>query len=200
MIVERSGQVTGELSFIAEILDLDSKNYHAWQYRQWVLKTYGLWANELDYVNDLLVNDIRNNSAWNQRYFVIAHTTGFKDDVVESELEYVERRIEFCPDNESAWNYLRGIARFRSVDLKDQHLWSFCQNLYENRFEKDEFHPQQWRFLLAFMLDLLINDDFQDKAQENQNKINDLCEKLISKVDPIRRKYWEYIRERKTVT
>jgi len=31
---------SGELEFTAYILDLDAKNYHAWQYRQWVLNTY----------------------------------------------------------------------------------------------------------------------------------------------------------------
>lgn len=31
---------SGELEFIASILEMDSKNYHAWQYRQWVLTTF----------------------------------------------------------------------------------------------------------------------------------------------------------------
>lgn len=31
---------SGELEFTADILDLDAKNYHAWQYRQWVLTTF----------------------------------------------------------------------------------------------------------------------------------------------------------------
>lgn len=29
-----------ELEFTAEILNMDGKNYHAWQYRQWVLRTF----------------------------------------------------------------------------------------------------------------------------------------------------------------
>lgn len=31
---------SSELEFTADILDMDSKNYHAWQYRQWVLTEY----------------------------------------------------------------------------------------------------------------------------------------------------------------
>lgn len=27
-----------ELEFIADILNQDAKNYHAWQYRQWVIQ------------------------------------------------------------------------------------------------------------------------------------------------------------------
>ena len=46
-------------SFIAEILEKDEKNYHAWQHRQWVVKEFGLWQNELEYVDTLLGADIR---------------------------------------------------------------------------------------------------------------------------------------------
>lgn len=187
------------MKFIAEIIHADSKNYHAWQYRQWVLKTYSLWSDELAFVDKLLGEDIRNNSAWNQRYFVIAHTTGFRDEIVERELDYVEKRIEGYPDNESAWNYLRGIVRFRSLNLNDDRVWRFCQNLYQNQFRNEDLHRQQWRFLLAFMIDLLINDEREDKRQENQTMIKDLCQKLISNVDPIRRKYWQHIQEQHAV-
>ena len=43
-----------ELKFVQSMLDEDAKNYHAWQYRQWLLKTYSLWNKELDYVEKLL--------------------------------------------------------------------------------------------------------------------------------------------------
>lgn len=195
LIVERSGLTSNELSFIAGIIHQDSKNYHAWQYRQWFLKTYSFWSDELTYVNHLLQEDIRNNSAWNQRYFVIAHTTGFKDDIIERELDYVEKRIESCPDNESAWNYLRGIARLRSSGLSDERVWKFCQNLYDNNFLKDNFNNKQWRFLIGYMIELLMDDDRSEKQQENKTMVNNLCEKLALQIDPIRKKYWQYIQE-----
>lgn len=78
-----------ELEFSASILSLDAKNYHTWQYRQWVIKEFNLWENELEYVNNLLADDIRNNSAWNQRYFVISHTTGYTEDVMKTEIRLV---------------------------------------------------------------------------------------------------------------
>ena len=153
----------------------------------------------MNYVDRLLQDDIANNSAWNQRYFVIAHTTGFKDEIVERELDYVEKRIVAQPDNESAWNYLRGIARFRSMNADDQRIWKFCQNLYDNQFERNEFNRQQWRFLLAYMIELLSDDDREDKQEENRNLINKLCQNLAEHIDPIRKKYWEYIQEQHRV-
>ena len=149
----------------------------------------------MKYVDQLIQDDIKNNSAWNQRYFVIAHTTGFIDDIVERELDYVEKRIRSNPDNESAWNYLRGIARFRLTNANDQRVWKFCQNLYETCFEKDDLNKQQWRFLLGYMTELLIVDDREDKQEENKKTINKLCEILALQVDPIRKKYWQFIQE-----
>ena len=70
------------------VLQDDSKNYHAWQHRQWVVRNYSLWQGELGYVDKLLLKDLRNNSAWNHRYFVVANTDGFSsEEIVKRELE-----------------------------------------------------------------------------------------------------------------
>ena len=78
---------TDELEFSASILNIDAKNYHTWQHKQWVIKEFNLWDDELQYVNKLLTDDIRNNSAWNQRYFIITHTTQFTDEVIAKEIK-----------------------------------------------------------------------------------------------------------------
>ena len=57
---------TEELRFTQRILSMDSKHYHAWSHRQWVLQALGGWEQELDYCHQLLQEDIFNNSAWNQ--------------------------------------------------------------------------------------------------------------------------------------
>jgi len=85
--------VRAELVFIASALAKDSKNYHAWSYRQWVMAHFGKgpwWEEELGYIEDLLVTDIRNNSAWNQRFFVVSQgAEGFTEEIVQRELQYV---------------------------------------------------------------------------------------------------------------
>ena len=77
-----------ELQFIQDSLEVDTKNYHTWSYRQWVLAFFGgttvatdegddaesegdLWAGELGFVDSMLVQDVRNNSAWHHRFFVV---------------------------------------------------------------------------------------------------------------------------------
>ena len=64
-----------ELQLIGKVLRVDSKNYHTWSYRQWILAHFNdeqrLWAGERPYVEALLEDDIRNNSAWHHRFFVV---------------------------------------------------------------------------------------------------------------------------------
>jgi hypothetical protein len=64
------------LGLQAEMLELDSKNYHVWAYRQWLLQTFGGWREELAFIERLVRRDVRNNSAWNQRHFVSLHDGG----------------------------------------------------------------------------------------------------------------------------
>lgn len=71
------------------------------------------------FVDRLIGADLRNNSAWNQRYFVLDHT-GFTADVIQYELTYVMNRIRLVKNNESTWNYLRGLLQHGTGKL-DQY-------------------------------------------------------------------------------
>jgi len=92
LIVSLTQQPRRELEFIKDSLESDSKNYHTWSYRQWILAFFGgagggagvaadtgddtdtdgdLWDGELDFVDSVLARDFRNNSAWHHRYFVV---------------------------------------------------------------------------------------------------------------------------------
>lgn len=64
---------SSELEFIAGVLAIDSKNYHTWSYRQWILAHLDderLWLGELPYVDEMLEDDVRNNSAWHHRFYI----------------------------------------------------------------------------------------------------------------------------------
>ena len=64
-----------ELDFITRSLTADTKNYHTWSYRQWLLAYFNdedeLWTGELGFVDAMLAQDVRNNSAWHHRFFVV---------------------------------------------------------------------------------------------------------------------------------
>ncbi len=164
-IVEYLNDPSQELTFTAEILKRDSKNYHAWQYRQWVIKKYNLWENELSYIDSLLVSDCRNNSAWNQRYFYISQTNDLRKveslSVLNAEVAFTLDKIDTCIDNESSWNYLRGLLTHinnisSSAYMNNSYpvnVVQFCETKLNSSKEEDK-SP----FLMAFyvILELFI--------------------------------------------
>lgn len=78
-----------------------------------------MFDNELVFVDKLIGADLRNNSAWNQRYFVLNHME-FTPETIQYELTYVMNRIRLVKNNESTWNYLRGLLQHGTGKL-DQY-------------------------------------------------------------------------------
>lgn len=79
-----------------------------------------MFDNELMYVDKLIAADVRNNSAWNQRIFVLKYT-GLSPETLQVELRYVMNRIQIVKENESSWNFLRGILKLAGVKTVDQY-------------------------------------------------------------------------------
>ena len=62
---------------------MDQKNYHAWQHRQWVLQTFKLF-----------------DQVWK---LLSAELSGY-DDILEQELEFIDKLLLDDIRNNSAWN------------------------------------------------------------------------------------------------
>lgn len=178
-------------------------------YSNCVLTFYSLFDDELIYVDKLISDDVRNNSAWNQRFFVLKHT-GFTTDVLQREIHYVMNRIRFVKNNESTWNFLRGLLLEGDGTL-DQfpEVVEFCEELYGYGVTSP--------YLIAFLIDLyeekylrhICNNSNVDDNNEQKNvvtgdgtaneqqmlfdKVLELCEIMELQHDTIRKKYWHYV-------
>jgi len=101
LLVTATQKPAPELLFAANVLERDSKNYHTWAYRQWVLAHFNqpsLWQGELDFVDNMLTEDIRNNSAWHHRFFVVwlngvRADEEDREEVLRRELAYVTAEL-----------------------------------------------------------------------------------------------------------
>jgi protein farnesyltransferase/geranylgeranyltransferase type-1 subunit alpha len=200
-IVELLKDPSAELEFTKKIIRKDSKNYHAWQYRQWVIKAFNLWSSELNYVNELLKEDVRNNSAWNQRYFYLKNNYDLSKsesiDILNEEIEFSLEKIDHCIDNESSWNYLRAIVNHlidiyslerKKLDLNNNYLTKvneFCDKKFQSNTEDDrspfllsyivEMNMVKVEELIAYLEEL---DDENNK--EEQNKVLNELKKLVN--------------------
>ena len=170
-----------ELEFTREMLLEDSKNYHVWSYRQYVVEKFQLWEEELGFVDEMLQTDIRNNSAWNERYFVVSKWKGWNEESKKEEIEFSLSMIKKAPNNQSPWLYLKGIVKNSSEEEKNK--FGILQKACEL---KDKFSICPHVF--SFLVDLL----------EQKSEISSLeeaikyCDLLSNNLDNIHSKYWNY--------
>lgn len=145
----------------------------------------------MEFVDNLILDDVRNNSAWNQRYFVMNNHLGWSDMNVQKEICYTLEKIKFVKNNESAWNYLRGVLLHDPKGLSgNTNVTLFCEELYSDKCRSP--------YLLAFLID--VCDEAIKKGEINSlynaERALDFCQALASKYDKIRSKYWSFIAEK----
>lgn len=106
---EQFQTLSRELDLVKTVLADDAKNYHAWQYRRWLVDFFAIPpSNELEFCGALLREDIFNNSAWNHRFYTVIEE-GLDGNIFDRELKFTEDAIRASPNNQSACNYLIGI-------------------------------------------------------------------------------------------
>lgn len=214
------------------MLTCDAKNYHVWSYRQWLISRFSLWSlpSELAEIERLLRLDVRNNSAWNHRWFVsfgrekagpatkqsgtsAASDSPWKSEderlrVWQHEMEFVKDAITMAPQNESSWNYLRGLLK------KERRPWSEVREFAEqfavfktgdagsgsdkgktqvpHNPETDNDFDLAEQIRSSYALDLLADAYAEDRARTAD--ADKALRLLATRYDPIRANYWNYRR------
>jgi protein farnesyltransferase/geranylgeranyltransferase type-1 subunit alpha len=186
-----------------EMFAQDSKNYHVWTYRHWLVRHFKLWDSprELEDVESLLKADIRNNSAWNHRYMLRfgPRDTALPDagmvnagdveklpaekgrlpvvdeEMVDAELKFAQEAILRAPENPSPWSYAKGVLRGAGRGLGE---WEGFVGQFVKEGNVKSSHAVEW---LACV--------FTERA-EKEEAVRLLG--LLKEVDPIRKNYWDY--------
>ncbi|KAF9262173.1 rab-protein geranylgeranyltransferase [Marasmius fiardii PR-910] len=108
-----------ELYVVEKMLDVDPRNFHAWNYRRYVLanmpnpkpETY-----ELAYTTKKIESSLTNFSAWHQRSKVLlslwAKGTLDPNTSKEEEFDLVKNAMFTEPNDQSAWIYHRWLVGF----------------------------------------------------------------------------------------
>lgn len=153
---------------------------------------YSLFENELEYVDKLLSVDIRNNSAWNQRFFILERL-GFSPETLQRELHYAMNRIRLIKNNESSWNFLKGLIEYNHVPISQfPDVEQFCEELFAS--------GNRSPYLLAFLVDMyeektlkIYETNSYDDPEVYARKVFEICDMLANHYDTVRYKYWKYI-------
>ncbi|KAH9474730.1 Protein farnesyltransferase/geranylgeranyltransferase type-1 subunit alpha [Psilocybe cubensis] len=222
LLVQITREPQRELDFIKKGLQVDSKNYHTWSYRQWILGFFGgkgsiskegdeeidedLWASELDFVDTLLATDVRNNSAWHHRFFVVwacgvREGEEDRERVLKRELIYAKQAISLAPSNPSAWNYLRGILAHTNTPFSS--LVTFAEAYAYPRESVDAKQrdivdlenplPSESADLpCAEAMEFLADAWEVEGGQEKIDAAVTMWTALANERDVMRKKYWEH--------
>lgn len=191
-----------ELDFLMEMFAQDSKNYHVWTYRHWLVRRFNLWdlPREIEDVESLIKADVCNNSAWNHRYMlrfgprseragmensgfdgVSPHQKGVcavvDEDLVDAELQYAKEQILRAPENRSPWWYARGVLRAAGRGVQD---WEEFARKFVVEGEVRSSHAVE---LLA---------DVYALKEGSAEKAVEMLTLLKERYDPIRKNYWDY--------
>lgn len=189
-----------EQAFLTQILAEDTKNYHVWSYRQYLVPKLGIFGDsELRAAASLVDDDVRNNSAWAHRFFVVfsdpAHATpgslSTEPDprvpaaLVDRELRYAQDKILLAPQNQSPWNYLRGVLAKggRAVGSVEGFVAQFATDVGDEAREV---------VTSTHALEVLA----EIYAEKGEGDMADLClRRLGEKWDRIRLGYWQWKRQ-----
>jgi len=193
-----------EPAFLMEMFAQDSKNYHVWTYRHWLVRHFKLWDHpvELADVESLIDADVRNNSAWNHRFMLrfgprddqpaAGMSNGdapgsekgrmavVDEDVVDGELGYAKAKIVRAPENRSPWAYARGVLRAADRGLEEwrEFAGKFVVVKEDGEVVVKSTHALEW-----------LADVY---AQESKEEAVRMLTLLKEKYDPIRTNYWDY--------
>ncbi|KAB5575457.1 hypothetical protein GE09DRAFT_1215232 [Coniochaeta sp. 2T2.1] len=193
-----------ETAFIGRMLEEDTKNYHVWSYRSFLVRKLGMWKmcreRERRLVEAMIDEDVRNNSAWSHRFFVVFSdpeqstegkgATEFDErvpkEVVDREVDYALAKIGLAPQNQSPWNYLRGVLvkGGRKLGSVKEDVEGYVVKLGEGE-EEEEVRS-------THALDLLA----EIYAEEGDMEKADLAlRRLSERWDPVRAGYWAWRRK-----
>jgi protein farnesyltransferase/geranylgeranyltransferase type-1 subunit alpha len=192
-----------ESEFMAEMFDEDAKNYHVWSHRQYIVRKFDLFGSEaeLKSVEGLLRADVRNNSAWSHRFFLVfsnpeyttagsratEHDPLVPDVIIDRELAFAQAATYEAPQNQSAWEYIRGVLRKggRKLGTLETFAREFASVPAEGEEDVKSSHA------LDFLADVWSEQGEVEKVEKADRALRLLGDKY----DQIRRNYWEWKRE-----
>lgn len=191
-----------ERDFLIAILSEDTKNYHVWSYRSWLVGKLGMWEDvaELKSIEALIDEDVRNNSAWSHRFFLVFSNPQYAtpgkgateadskvpQEIVDREVKYAQQKTYLAPQNQSPWNYMRGVL------VKGGQKLASVQGFVEEFVVKLGEGEEEEEVRSTHALDLLA----EIYAEKGETEKADLClRRLAEKWDRIRGGYWNWRRQ-----
>lgn len=139
-----------ELDLCSNFLSLDSRNFHCWDYRRFIVKKAKIkLKDELKYSKELIQLNFSNYSAWHYRSTLIPQICKnnhkkLKKQIIK-ELEFVKNAFWTEPNDQSAWLYHRWLlgkdgysTMIRLQQNKEKQDMNIQSNVHQYELTLDE--------------------------------------------------------------
>ncbi|KAH9951293.1 rab-protein geranylgeranyltransferase [Amylocystis lapponica] len=192
----RSAYWNKELYVVEKMLDADARNFHAWNYRRYVLASMPIKRpeqNELAYTTRKIEANFSNFSAWHQRSKVLTSLweAGKVDPHAsrEEEFELVRNAMYTDPADQSVWIYHRWlVSRGDDSETLHREIASIQELL-------DEQPDSKWCMeSLVFYKRILLRNQASNIIDAEREVLITQCLRLLDMlqtIDPNRRHRYE---------
>lgn len=203
-----------ELMIVSKLLTMDSRNFHGWHYRRYVIskleestgESYAL--KEFDFTTEKINKDFSNFSAWHNRTKLIPilleskPTSQFESSLgfLQQELTYLKNAMYTDPQDQSVWIYLRWLLTsdifIEKLDQKTyiEILNQELTNVKElNQLEKEDNGVENnWCLKSIVTIETILN-----KIENNPTYKTEIEESLVKliDIDPLRKNRYTYLSE-----
>lgn len=121
---------------------------------------------------------------------------GLTPEVVQREVHYAMNRIRLIKNNESSWNFLKGLLEYGNYSTAH---FPDVEHFTEDLYKAGNRSPH----LLAFLVDMysektlhIYETNSYDDPELFARKVHELCDMLANHYDTIRYKYWKYVQQK----
>ncbi|TCD61418.1 Rab geranylgeranyltransferase [Steccherinum ochraceum] len=189
-----------ELFVVEKMLNADARNFHAWNYRRYILASMDNpppQTSELAYTTKKIEANFSNFSAWHQRSKVLQSLwdEGKIDERSsrEADFELVRNAMYTDPDDQSVWMYHAWlIGSGNDLPLLRREIQSIQELL-------DEQPDSKWCMeSIVRYKKLILRNHASSLSAEEQEKLRSDCSSLLvtlEDIDPLRRQRYRHMKQ-----
>merc|ERR1712228_1054448 len=174
-----------ELKLCSDFLAMDSRNFHCWDYRRYIVKKSGIkLKEELKYSKQLTIANFSNYSAWHYRSTLIPIICKGNDSKLKKR---ILKELEFV---KNAFYTEKMMSNVHEYKLSDDEL----KNEFDAIAEFLTIEPLSKWGLLTYCVLLQALNARNNAISDATKKVNDAFKTLI-KIDAIRKNYYLDIKD-----
>ncbi|KAF4125944.1 geranylgeranyl transferase type-2 subunit alpha [Geosmithia morbida] len=202
-----------ELGLVGKLLHRDSRNFHAWGYRRYVVEKLesaqldgsSRAESEFEYTTKMIHNDLSNFSAWHHRSQIIPRllnerkaTDDDRRKFLESELSLIREGLNVGPEDQSLWFYHQFLvsnitdkpnSRTIAPNLTDAERRLYVEReIDEIKDFLEDYQDIKWIYEALVQYSIALPPS-QDGAQDNSDDWVPWLKKL-RELDPQRSGRW----------